>query len=81
MTRNRTPHRNPNFRKLILAVGSKSGSGQANAAEEPKKVIIIIVKVIRDEELLELELCQWDGAEGHEFERGSASMNSFAISK
>lgn len=60
-----------NFRKFILAAGSKSESGQANAGEEPRKVIIIIAKIIRDEEAPELELCQWDGAEGHGFERGS----------
>lgn len=56
--RNRTPHMKLNFRKFILAAGSKNGLGQGNPGEEP---IIILVKVIRDEDLSELELCQGDG--------------------
>lgn len=45
-----------NFRKFTLAAGNKNGLGQRNAGEEPSYVIIIIVKVIRDEDIPQLEL-------------------------
>lgn len=40
-----------NFRKFFQAVEDKNGLGQGNPGGEPSQVIIITVKVIRDEEL------------------------------
>lgn len=37
-----------NFRKFILATGSKNGLGQGNPREEPSWITVMIVKVIKD---------------------------------
>lgn len=65
-----------NFRKFFLAAGDKNGLGQGNPGGEPSQVIIITVKVIRDEDLSDQSSKEVD-----EQKRGTDSVNGFVISK
>lgn len=61
-----------NFRKFFLAAGGKNGLVQENPGGEPSQVIIIMVKVIRDEDLSDQSSVS---EEVDESERGTDSVD------